>query len=328
GLQRRQVRVVHRHQPPLDHPGAPPFTVDGVEGPGEHAAPHVQLGAGRGGRVGAGAPAAVAAAEGQREPVGRVDQVLVLHPVAVHGGDRAVVAAGDVGAGVVHPVGPGLRGGAAGGEEAVAQGAQGLAGPGVLAARPLVHQPPAAHRYAPVISRSPGSATTVCAPRRYSSASWPPRSTPTTSPNPPRAAASTPASESSSTAVRSGGAPSRRAASRNTAGSGLPGSPSRPASTPSTRASNSPSTPAARSTAAQLRLAETAAVATPARRSRRISAAVEGNADAPYLRSCSRNRRSLLSPSEAGVASPGRGGSSGREMPREVRKARTPSSRA
>ena len=81
-------------------------------------------------------------------------------------------------------------------------------------------------RLSPVrTATSARSATTTSAPWRGSSSACPLRSMPMTSANPPPRPASTPASASSTTTERCGRAPSRRVASRSTAGSGLPGSP-------------------------------------------------------------------------------------------------------
>ncbi len=84
--------------------------------------------------------------------------------------------------------------------------------------------------------------------------------------NPPALPASTPESASSTTTARCGETPSRRAASKNMSGAGLPGRSSSSAVAPSTRSSNRLVMPAYSSTLAQLRLLETTAVRTPASR--------------------------------------------------------------
>ncbi len=148
-------------------------------------------------------------------------------------GDRRgqpVVAARDVGAGVVGRACRRLRGGAPGGEVAVAQRAQRLAQPLVRRVVALVRSGssrPASSRLRGGQQVSARSATTRSAPcsLRSSALVGPAvRSTPTTRPKPPRRPASTPASASSTTAASPAGTPSRRAASRKIAGSGLPGS--------------------------------------------------------------------------------------------------------
>ena len=93
---------------------------------------------------------------------------------------------------------------------------------------------------------------------------------------PPCRPASTPEIASSTTAAWAGSTPRRRAASRKSAGSGLPASPSSAASRPSTFTSKSSRIPAASSTATQLRLDETIAVRTPRARSLAISWRVVG----------------------------------------------------
>lgn len=65
--------------------------------------------------------------EVQREPVGKVDHVLVVDLLAGHRGGEPVVAARGVRTGVVRITGRALGRGAAGGEVPVAQRAQGLA---------------------------------------------------------------------------------------------------------------------------------------------------------------------------------------------------------
>lgn len=74
-------------------------------------------------------PVTAGGPEAQRQPVGEVDHVLVLDLAPRDGGDEPVVAAGHVGARVVHVVRGALGQRAAGGEVAVAQGAQGLPQP-------------------------------------------------------------------------------------------------------------------------------------------------------------------------------------------------------
>jgi hypothetical protein len=72
-------------------------------------------------------PLAALGAEGEAEPVGPVDEVLVLDDASGDFGFEAVVSAGEIGAGIVRSAGVGFLGGAAGGEVAVAERAEGLA---------------------------------------------------------------------------------------------------------------------------------------------------------------------------------------------------------
>ena len=83
-----------------------------------------------------------------------------------------------------------------------------------------------------------------------------------TNPNPPAHPASTPTRASSTTTAREGSALTRRAASRNPSGAGLPLRASLVMSSPSTRASKRREIPAASSTAMQLLLEDTTAVLT------------------------------------------------------------------
>ncbi len=71
-------------------------------------------------------PVAIGGAKRQRQPVGEVDQVLVLDHLAGNIGLQPVVSTGEIGAGIVDGVGARLLGGAAGGEVTVAERAQGL----------------------------------------------------------------------------------------------------------------------------------------------------------------------------------------------------------
>ena len=236
------MRVGHGDEAALGDPGGPALRVGHPQEPGQHPPAQVQLLAVAehpvGGQV---QPGPALGPEAQGQPVGQVDQVLVLDLAARDPADRPVVDPGGVGAGVVDVGGGGLGGGPAGRDVAVAEGAQRLPEPLGGRVEAVVGQSPGADRSPcrtrpPPTASSPRSATTMSAPRSARAAAWSPRSTPMTSPNPPRRPASTPARASSTTAARPGSTPSRRAAARNSAGSGLPGSPSRAASIPSTSA--------------------------------------------------------------------------------------------
>jgi hypothetical protein len=117
----------------------------------------------------------------------------------------------------------------------------------------------------------------------------------------------TPTIASSTTTVRAGATLSRRAASRNASGAGLPGRCSTSAVSPSTRVSNRLVMPASSSTAAQLRLLDTTAVsdrpraartqATDPERPRRPSAGVESGV--PSRSAMSREARKSRTPLDA-----------------------------
>ena len=110
--------------------------------------------------------------------------------------------------------------------------------------QPVLAGPARWRRSVGAASSSLRSATTMSAPLAASSAAWPSRSTPITSPNAPARPASTPASASSTTIARAGATLSRWAASRNMSGAGLPGRPSSSAVSPSTHVSNRLAIPA------------------------------------------------------------------------------------
>nr|WP_052681955.1 hypothetical protein [Saccharothrix sp. ST-888] len=102
GLQRDQVGLRLAGDPALHQPGAAALRVRHQGVPGEHASPQIQFQALVRGR--AVEPVAALAAEGQRQPVGAVDQVLVVDDAARDAGGDAVVAPGQVRAGVVDAV--------------------------------------------------------------------------------------------------------------------------------------------------------------------------------------------------------------------------------
>ena len=146
GLQCRDVGVRHGHQPALGQPDPPRGGVLEQGVAGQDAAVQVQFHAvlqHRGG--GLVDPGAVVDAEPQGEPVGDVDQALVLHRAAADLGLQSVEHAADVGPGVVHAVRAGLRPGPPGGEVAVPQGAQGLPESLLLGVHALVDQQPTVH---------------------------------------------------------------------------------------------------------------------------------------------------------------------------------------
>src|SRR5690606_8000810 len=210
-------------------PGDAALRIAPAQLPHQHTRPHVErvpvLQ-----QVGLLGPEVVAARGGelQRQPVGQVHHVLVGDLAPGHRRGQPVVDAGRVRAGGAQPP---VRGGAPGGEAAVAERAQGLAQPLTIGVEALVREDPRGHRRPtgtrPTTDSSDRSCTTTSAPARsIASVCDLDRSTALTRPNPPRRPASTPGSASSSTATSAAGSPTRLAASRNSAGSGLPGKPS------------------------------------------------------------------------------------------------------
>ena len=141
------MRVGHGDEAALGQPGHPAVRVADTEQAREHAAAQVQLlPVAEHLQLVQVQPPAALGPEGQRQPVGRVDQVLVLDLAAGDPADQAVVAAGDIGAGVVDGVGGCLGRGPAGGEVAVAEGAQRLPEPLARRVEAVVGQRPGVHR--------------------------------------------------------------------------------------------------------------------------------------------------------------------------------------
>ncbi len=103
-------------------------------------------------------------AEGQAEPVGPVDEVLVFDDASLHPALQTVVPPRQIGAWVVRAAGPRLLARAAGGEATVAQGAQGLAQGLRLRVPSLVDEMPRIHRV-------PSSTRPVRASRKRSTSS-------------------------------------------------------------------------------------------------------------------------------------------------------------
>src|SRR6266545_2847887 len=147
GLQPGEMLVLHAHEAALHHAGPPALVVPPRQVPDERPMAQVQLEAVL---QDVGLPDVEPRPAGdpqlQHQPVGDVDQVLVLDPAAGDLGDQPVVEAGQVGAGVVDPVGAGLRQRSAGHEVAVAQRAQRLAQPLPGGVEAVVDQRPDARR--------------------------------------------------------------------------------------------------------------------------------------------------------------------------------------
>jgi hypothetical protein len=146
GLQPREVLIVHAHEPALDHAGATALVVPPAQVPDERPLPQVELQAVIQ-DVGADVePRPVGHAEVEWQPVGEVDELLVLDRAAGDLGPEPVVQARDVGARVVDPVGMGLRQGGASHEVAVAQRAQCLPESLALGIEAVVDERPHARR--------------------------------------------------------------------------------------------------------------------------------------------------------------------------------------
>ena len=106
----------HGHEPALQQPELPAGAVLQDRLPGQHRPLQVQgapLAAER--EPALGLPGAVADPEVQWQPVGNVDQVLVIGFLVLDHTVQAVVDPGEIAAGIVHRPGAVLRGGAAGG---------------------------------------------------------------------------------------------------------------------------------------------------------------------------------------------------------------------
>ncbi len=130
--QHRQMWVGHVHETALHHEQAPRGRQVDTHAPGEDAGPQVerlpvlqQARVVRGEPPG-GRPALRRDAEAQRQPVGQVDQVLVLHLPPGHLRQQSVVAAGAVRTGVVVFTRGHLRGRSPRGEIPVTERAQGF----------------------------------------------------------------------------------------------------------------------------------------------------------------------------------------------------------
>lgn len=174
--------------------------------------------------------------------------------------------------------------------------------------------------------------TTRSAPWAFSAGPCTPSrtlSTPTTVPNRPARPASTPASASSKTAQRPAGTSTAAAPARKVSGSGLPGSFRLLAIVPSILASKSPPILAAWSTWTVLALEETTAVRSPAARTAWTKRTEPGKTWTPSRAINSSSRAFLRAPSPRTVSASGGSSAlpSGREMPREARNVRIPSSR-
>ena len=98
-------------------------------------------------------PVAALRPEGDRQPVRQVDEVLVLDNPPGDLGGEAIIAAGEVGPGIMRIVGLGFLGGAAGGEIAVAERAKRLAQTLLGRLEAVVGKRPIGHR-----ARSPSIA--------------------------------------------------------------------------------------------------------------------------------------------------------------------------
>ena len=146
GLQGGDTRVVHRDQATLRYRRAPAHTVAKAEHSGQDATPDVQLQ-----RVFGEVdlvdvePGPTLDPEGERQPVGEIDQVLVLDFPPRHVRGQPVVHAPGVGTWIMGSVGFDLRASTAGGEHTVAQGAQCLAQALLFRVVTLVDQRPDAH---------------------------------------------------------------------------------------------------------------------------------------------------------------------------------------
>ena len=146
GLERRQVRFGHAHQPALPHAGGAAVRIAETERPAQHPGAQVELLQVRQDLDAAQIqPVTARRAEREDQPVGQVHEVLVLDGPAGDLGPQPVVDARGVGAGIVDLVGDGLRGRSAGGEHPVPQGAERLSEPLLRREEALVGQRPPVH---------------------------------------------------------------------------------------------------------------------------------------------------------------------------------------
>ena len=140
-FQRAQVHVAHRDQAPLLERTAPPLAVLEAYAPQQHAAPQIELLAVRqeldGSRI---EPVLLGDAKLEREPVGEIDEILVLDHAAGDVGAQPIVAAGEVGPRIVNAIRHRPGGGAARREIAIPQGAQGFADTLLRRVEALKHQ--------------------------------------------------------------------------------------------------------------------------------------------------------------------------------------------
>ena len=144
----------HVHEPALGQPGGAAGHVPEPGYPDQHPASQVEfLPVFQHVDVGHIEPGPALGPEGQRQPVGQVDQALVLDRVPVHGVAEPVVDAPGVAARIVDLIGARLGRCSARGHIAVAQRAQRLALALIVRAEAFVDQCPGAHRPGP-----PGSA--------------------------------------------------------------------------------------------------------------------------------------------------------------------------
>ncbi len=167
-LDRGEVRLAQVDEAPALEERAPPGAVAQAHAARQDPPPQVELlSVLEHLQVRRGEPVPARGPRAEAQPVGEVDEVLVLDRSARDLGDQPVVAPGHVGAGVAGSVGLGLLPRAARREEAVAQRAQRFAQalPGGVPA--LVDERPAAHgalaswarRVSRKTSTSPGSAS-------------------------------------------------------------------------------------------------------------------------------------------------------------------------
>src|ERR1039457_7112492 len=140
--------MFHVHEPALGQPGAPACRVPEPGHPEQDAASQVELlPVLQYLDLGQAEPGPALDPEGQRQPVGQVNDALVLDSPAVNGVTEPVVAASTVGARVMDVVGARLGCCPARGQVAIAQRAQRFAlalfvrAEAVIAQRPGGHQP-------------------------------------------------------------------------------------------------------------------------------------------------------------------------------------------
>ena len=146
-LDGRQMRLVHAHDAPAFDLGRTPLAVAETQGTGQDRFVDVELlPVGHDFDVRQVEPRPVPDPERQAQPVRHVDQVLVFDRVSGDLGDQPVVAARDIGAGVVRVLGGvGPFGGAAGAEIAVSEDGQGFAQAFLFRIESVIDECPTGH---------------------------------------------------------------------------------------------------------------------------------------------------------------------------------------
>jgi hypothetical protein len=140
-FQRAHMHVRHRDQAPLAEGAAPPLSVLEADAAQQHAVPKIKfLAVGQDCDRSRIEPVLVGDAPPECEPVGEIDEILVLNHPAGDVGTQPVVAAGEVGPRIVDVIRHRPGGGTPRREVAISQCAQGFANTLLCRIEPLKHQ--------------------------------------------------------------------------------------------------------------------------------------------------------------------------------------------